>query len=230
LFVPTEGITGIVDRRGAVVSDLDIPGCCVFGNANLLTAHMFHALTLSQSMHDLAVNTSKGTTIATLLDAEFPRLRGDGERIDKLISFKTVEYVQANIFLCAPKDTLRGELFERARTFQDSLENTYKDVHRSTGGILNSAYRHDLQKVLTEYYEEVLNMKGAGGAAKPRELKFRRSVDPAPPLAEGDRDPTPPPDAEADPPPAAGADPPPAAPERVAPSPAKAGKGRKPKQ
>ena len=75
MFVPTERITGMVDRRGAVVSDLDIPGCCVFGNANLLTAHMFHALTLSQSMHYLMVNTSKGRTIAALLNAEFPRLR-----------------------------------------------------------------------------------------------------------------------------------------------------------
>jgi len=222
----------MVDRRGAVVSDLDIPGGCVFGNANLLTAHIFHALTLSQSMHDLTLNVSKGRTIATLLDAEFPRLRGDGERIDKLISFKTMAYVQANIFLCAPRDTPRDELFERARTFQDSLENTYKEMHRSTGWILDPEYRHDLHKVLTEYYEEVLNMKGAGGDAKPRELKFRRSVYPAPPpaLAEGDRDPTPPPDAEADPPPAAGEDPPPAAPARAAPSPAKAGKGRKPKQ
>jgi hypothetical protein len=205
------------------VSDLNFPDGCVFGNANLLTAHLYHALTLSQSMQDLKVTPSKGRTIATLLDAEFPKLKGEGGRIDKLISFKTMAYVQANIFLCAPKDTPRDELFERARTFQDSLESTYKDEHRSTGGILDPEYRNDLQKVLTEYYEEVLNFKGASGVSQPRALKFRRSVDPAPPPApDGDRDPTPPPAAGADPPP----DPPPApAPERAAPSPAKAGKG-----
>lgn len=218
------------------MTGLDFPDGCVFGNINLLAAHMFHTLTLSQSMSELKVAPSKGRTIAALLDAEFPRLKGDVGRVDKLISFRTMAYVQANIFLCAPKDTPMEELFERARTFQESLESSYKTNYPTGNRSIHPAYRQELQKVLSEYYEDVLSVKGASGTSKPRELKFRRSVDPAPAPA-GSRDPTPPPGMGADPVPAradalparadplpARADPPPE-PAPAAASPAKGGKG-----
>jgi hypothetical protein len=67
---------GLVDTCGKGVDGIDIPDGCVFGNADLLTVHMFHALTLSQSMTDiLDVSASRGGTIATILAAEFPGSR-----------------------------------------------------------------------------------------------------------------------------------------------------------
>ncbi len=223
----------MVDRRGKIVSGIEFPAGSIFGNANLLTAHMFHALAWSQSMQDLKVTPSKGNTIAKILEAEFPALRGDGGRCDKLVSFKTLTYVQANLFLCAPHHSPGDRLFERARTFQDSLVNGYNEERKPILGIMDPAYRNDLQKVLAEYYEELMDLPGASGVSKPRALKYRRSVDPVPPpplplppaleeeLAPGAEAPVPAPGA------AAGADPPPAPePERAAPSPAKA-KGRK---
>ena len=86
-------------------------------------------------MSDLKVLVSKGRTVATILEAEFPPLnnksRSEGGRPDKLISFKTMAYVQANILLCATYMTPKEDLLERARTFQDSLEAGCKKDHTS---------------------------------------------------------------------------------------------------
>ena len=45
-------------------------------------------------------------------------------------------YVQANILLCATYLTPKKELFERARTFQDSLDATYKQNDPTSDGTL----------------------------------------------------------------------------------------------
>ena len=58
----------------------------------------------------------------------------EGDRHDKLISFKTKAYVQANTLLCATYMTPKEDLFERARAFQDSVEACYKTIiPQSTG-------------------------------------------------------------------------------------------------
>ena len=49
----------------------------------------------------LKVWVSKGKTVATLLDTEFPYLYGEGDQHNNLFCFKTMAYVQANILLCA---------------------------------------------------------------------------------------------------------------------------------
>ena len=105
-----------------VVTGMDIVDGCIFKNYHLLTVHLFHALTLGR------MSVSKGRTVATLLDAGFPPLRGEGGRPDKLISFKTMANAQANILQCATYE----DLFERARAFQDSLHAIYKTYHPCT--------------------------------------------------------------------------------------------------
>ena len=71
-----------------------------------------------------------------------PSLRGEGDRYDKLLLFKTMAYVQANILLayvqanillCTTYMTPKEDLFERARTFQDSFEATMQIIPPSTG-------------------------------------------------------------------------------------------------
>ena len=92
-------------------------------------------------------------------------------------------YVQANILLCTKYMTLE-DLFERTLTFQDSLEACYKKIILqipASDGILHPDYCRALQVLLSQYCEEVLGCKGASGVATPRELKFRRSIEPLPP-------------------------------------------------
>ena len=76
-------------------------------------------------MGEFKVSVSKRRTVATLFDAELSPLGGEGgrpESLDKLISLRTMAYVQDNILLCATYMTPKEDLFERVSTFQDSLE------------------------------------------------------------------------------------------------------------
>ena len=66
--------------NGKVVTGIDIPVCCIFKNCNLLPAHIFHALTRDgQSVGGLEVSVSKGRTVASLLDAKFSAIDGEGD-------------------------------------------------------------------------------------------------------------------------------------------------------
>ena len=113
-------------------------------------------------MSDLKVSVSKGKTVATLFDTAFPSLLYDGDRQDKLISFKTVTmaYVQANILMCATYLTPKEDLFERALSFQDSLEAGYKTDHATidSDGTLHSDYRRELQVVLSQSLGQYLTV------------------------------------------------------------------------
>jgi hypothetical protein len=60
----------------------------------------------------------------------------------------------------------------------------------ANGYILNPDHCHNLQTLLSQYYEDILDMKGASGAVQIRKLKFRKSVEPPPPQLS----PPPPPD------------------------------------
>ena len=53
-----------------------------FQNYNLLTEHLFYALTQGQSLGNVNVSVSKGKAVATLLNAELPSLRCEGDRHD----------------------------------------------------------------------------------------------------------------------------------------------------
>ena len=102
--------------------DISVPEGCSDTNFNLLTVHMFHALTQAHVMSDLCnITRTKSRNVATLLAAKFPPLPNDFGRGDMLISFKTMEHVQANIFLSAPNQTPKDELFQRATSVQESL-------------------------------------------------------------------------------------------------------------
>ena len=49
----------------------------------------------------LGINVAKGRTVKAILQDEFPPLDRDGGKADKLVLFRTMEYVQANIILGA---------------------------------------------------------------------------------------------------------------------------------
>ena len=64
-------------------------------------------------------------------------LHNDGGRTNKLSSFSTVSYAQANILLCATNNTPKKEPFEQVRMFQDSLDSarpgTSEIIRQATG-------------------------------------------------------------------------------------------------
>ena len=70
-------------------------------------------------MSDLKVSVSRRRTVATLFAAEFSLLRL-GWRPNR-----QRDVLQVHVLLCATYNSPKEELFERARTFQDSLEASY---------------------------------------------------------------------------------------------------------
>ena len=101
------------------------------------------------------------------------------------VSFKT--YVQANILLSATYASPKEELFERARSSQESLEAYYMDENLTIRHTIHPDFRKELQTVLSTYFENIQGVKGAGGQGAPRRLQNpRRSLDPpAPDFADG---------------------------------------------
>ena len=74
-------------------------------------------------MSDLCKGTgTKSWNGGTLLAAKFPTPPNDFGLGDLLISVWTMVYVHAHIFLSAPYQTPKNELFQRATSVQESLE------------------------------------------------------------------------------------------------------------
>ena len=70
--------------------------------------------------------------LATLLAAEFPLLSYDGGRTDKLFLSgrrRVRRPTSCFVVVCTTYNTLEQMLFELVRTFQDSFEASYKQVH-----------------------------------------------------------------------------------------------------
>ena len=126
---------------------------------------------LAHAMSDLCkVNRIKSRNVATLLAAKFPPLPNDFGQGDMLISFRTMEYVQANIFVSAPYQTPKDGLFQRTTSFQDSFEEELK-THYATDDISRHPdYRTELQTLLSTYYKELLGIAGASEGRAPRIL------------------------------------------------------------
>ena len=55
-----------LEPNDKAVTEMGIPDGCILKNYNLLTEHLFHALTQGQSMYDLKVSVSKGKTVAIM--------------------------------------------------------------------------------------------------------------------------------------------------------------------
>ena len=96
-------------------------------------------------MSDLCrVTGNKSRKITTLLAAEFPPLPTDlNGRGDQLISFRTMAYVQANMFLAAPCQTPKEDLFQRATSFQESIEEAFKSDYNTDDVSSHPDYRKE---------------------------------------------------------------------------------------
>ena len=107
----------------------------------------------AHAMSDLCkVTRTKSRNVATLLAAKFPPLPNNFGQGDMLISFRAMVYVQANIFVSTPDQTPKDGLFQRATSFQDSVEEELK-THYATDDISRHPdYRAELQTLLSTYY------------------------------------------------------------------------------
>jgi hypothetical protein len=65
---------------------------------------------------------------------------------------------------------------ERARSYQATLEVMYVQDHQHAGRLIHFDHRCDLKILVSQYYEEILDMKEASGAVKIRELNFHKSL------------------------------------------------------
>jgi hypothetical protein len=86
----------------------------------------------------------------------------------------------SNFLLTTSYYTPRDELMERARSYQASLEAMYINNRPHVGSLIHTDHRSNLQTLLSQYNEDILDMKGTIGAVQIRELKFRKSVEPPP--------------------------------------------------
>ena len=146
---------------------------------------MFHALTQAHATSDLCtVTRTKSRNIATLLAAKFPLLPSDFGRGDMLISFRTMACVKANIFLLAPYQSPKDQLFQRATSFQVSLEEEPKKHFATDENKRHSDYRAELQTLLSTYYEELLGIAGASDLKALRPLALA-STPKKPPTSAG---------------------------------------------
>ena len=182
-------MTGVYPCGKEIVS-IDVLEGCKGTFFNLLTVHMFHALTQAHAMSDLCrVTGNKSRNITTLLAASssLPLPTDLNGRGDKLISFRAMAYVQANIFLVAPCQTPKDseDLFQRATSSQESIEEAFKSDYNTNDVSSHPDYRKELQALLSTYYEDVLDMKGASGVVSTRPLALcrmpqKQTTDPAP--------------------------------------------------
>ena len=92
-----------------------------------------------------------------------------------LISFRTMAYVQANSFLVEPYQTPKEDLFLRATSFQESIEEAFTSDYNSDDVTSHPDYRKEFHALLSTYYEGVLEMKGASGVTSTSSLALRRT-------------------------------------------------------
>ena len=91
---------------------------------------------------------------------------------------------QANILLSATFAYPREELFERARSYQESLEIGYMSENLTISHTIHREFSKELQAVMSTYFEDIRNVtgKGASSQGEPRLLQFPRcSLDPSTP-------------------------------------------------
>jgi hypothetical protein len=65
---------------------------------------------------------------------------------------------EANILLSTSYHSPRDKLMERARWYQASLEAMYINDHQHVGRLIHPDHRCNLQTLLSQYYEDILDM------------------------------------------------------------------------
>jgi len=63
--------------------------------------------------------------------------------------------------LAAPFQSPREELFQRATSFQESLEEDLKREYKTSDVSSHPEFRKELLALLSTYYEDLLDLKGA---------------------------------------------------------------------
>ena len=130
---------------------------------NPLFAHLFAALSKSQSMSALEIVPSEQCTISRLMESSFPAIKATDNVRTPLVSKHTVGYIHAlmidtvTLLACDPP---RARALRNERMIVEVLDEC------------TDVFRTELRDCLVDYYEQILKMDGAGGI--PRSTPFKR--------------------------------------------------------
>ena len=134
---------------------------------NVLLAHLFAALSHSQSMSLLQVNPCKHNTVQDIVTYNFPAIESTDNKPTPAITSKTIGYIHALVF-----DTLTFNSTDAP--YARALESE-KYICSELDKLTPAQFQTELRDCLTSYYETVRMMVGAGGTltTKSHKRKFK---------------------------------------------------------
>jgi hypothetical protein len=143
---------------------------------NPLFAHLFPALSKSQSMSRIAIFPFEKHTVMCLMESSFPAIKAADNLRTSIVSKHTVGYMHGLMI-----DTLTNFPTEIIRTRAPRNEKMVIEELEENEDV----YRTELHDCLVDYYEQILKMDGAGGIPRSSTFKhkFKRGFVAAAPSA-----------------------------------------------
>jgi hypothetical protein len=164
---PFAGNAALLDDGNKRVDPPCIPDDVELVRFNPLFAHLFAALSKSQSMSRIAIVPSENHTVMRLTEFTFPAIKATNDLRTPLVSKHTVGYIHALMI-----DTITNLPTEIIRT--RALRNKKMVIEEPEEN--EDVYRTELRDCLVDYYEKILKMDGAGGipGSSTFKQKFKR--------------------------------------------------------
>ena len=129
---------------------------------NPLLAHVYAALSKSQSMSELAIVPSLKHTVARLMELSFPGIKETNGERTPLVSKHTIGYIHALMI-----DTVTSVSSEPPKA--RALRNETMVVEELEAN--EDVWRSELRDCLVDYYVNILKMDAAGGMARTSTFK-----------------------------------------------------------
>ena len=123
---------------------------------NPLLAHVYAALSKSQSLSELAIVPSLKHTVARLMELSFPGIKETNGERTPLVSKHTIGYIHAlmiDTVTSVSSEHPKGRALVHETMVVEELEKN------------ESVWRSELRDCLADYYVNILKMQGAGGIA-----------------------------------------------------------------
>ena len=136
---------------------------------NPITCYLLDALSKGQSMGVLGVEPSKGTTVRTLMSATFPAIPDTKNQPTRVLSYKTIAYIQFLGIHCMSYAAPKLYLSEKAKGFSKDFI-AYLDGEQDE---IDELYRI-LQQQLVAFYTTIKGIEGASGDQGERRLSGKR--------------------------------------------------------
>ncbi len=130
---------------------------------NVLFAHLFAALSRSQSMAMFQINPCKHITVHDVVNSTFPAIKSTDNKPTPAVTPKTVGYIHALVINTLTFHSTEAP-YARALIVQENVCGEFNEL-------TTSAFQTELRDCLVYYYEKVCLMEGAGGLPSVRTNK-----------------------------------------------------------